>query len=59
MTKAEQRKMDRLARENVDLRYQVVNQMRVYGDLLGEYVTLKIAMQQLIEHFDEIRGAVK
>lgn len=59
MTKAEQRKMDRLERENVELRFKIANHMRIYGDLLCENATLKIALRQILESVDEVREVAK
>ena len=43
---AVQRKIDRLERENELLREKISQHMRVYGDTLGELVTLKTRLEQ-------------
>jgi hypothetical protein len=41
-----QRKIDRLERENELLREKISHHMRVYGETLGELVTLKTRLEQ-------------
>lgn len=42
------RKIERLTTENELLRDEIRNHMRIYGDTLGELVTLKVQQEQAI-----------
>ena len=43
------RKIERLERENDELREQIAKHMRIYGETLGELVTYKIRLEQCIK----------
>lgn len=43
------RKIERLERENAELRDKISHHMRVYGDTLGELVTYKIRVEQALD----------
>ena len=43
------RKIERLERENEELRAKIAQHMRVYGDTLGELVTYKVRVEQGIK----------
>lgn len=42
-----QNKIERLERENELLREEIAKQMRIYGDMLGELVTLKTRLEMI------------
>lgn len=52
MTKKEQQRMRRLELENAELREAIDKHMRVYGDALGELVTLRATLQLVREAMD-------
>lgn len=43
---AARRKMERLERENEELRAEIREHMRIYGDTLAELVTFKVRCEQ-------------
>ena len=43
---AARRKIERLERENEELRQAIAKHMRIYGDTLGELVTYKVRCEQ-------------
>jgi hypothetical protein len=43
---AAQRKINRLERENEELRAKIKEHMRIYGDTLAELVTYKVRCEQ-------------
>jgi uncharacterized protein (UPF0335 family) len=42
-------KIERLERENEELRAEIKEHMRIYGDAVGELVTYKIRCEQAIK----------
>lgn len=46
---AARRKIERLERENEELRAEIKEHMRIYGEALGELVTYKIRCEQAAE----------
>lgn len=46
---AARRKIERLERENEELRAEIKEHMRIYGDAVGELVTYKIRLEQAIK----------
>lgn len=47
MTKKESLRMDELIVENIRLRNEINKHLRVYGELLGEYISLKARLETL------------
>lgn len=52
MTKKESMRMDMLIAENIRLRDEVNKHMRIYGDILGEVVSLRTRIETMREVMD-------
>lgn len=59
MTKAEARRLRRMEIENADLRAEMAKHLRIYGETLGELVTLRATIELLREVMDSDPYEVK
>lgn len=59
MTKSEANRLRRLELENADLRSEMAKHLRIYGETLGELVTLRATVQLMRETLDSDPYEVK